>query len=486
MEKTTSGELIIEPHDEVFVKIHAEPSTLLEMSERFTFFADGYRFSPKYKNGFWDGKIRLFNARSRTIYKGLVPQIETFCQDSDYEFINNVDDKKKEYTTKEVEDFVSSLNIPEKFEKRDYQIETTRICLSENRCLFVSPVNSGKSMMIYWLIRFYKKKTLLIVPRTALITQMVSDFEDYGFDTDKYIHTVFSGQDKNTDKQVVISTWQSIFKLGKEWFDQFDVVIGDEAHNYKAASLIKIMENSKAKYRFGFTGSLHETTVNKLTLEGLFGPVKQIITSRTMIDRGFSSELSICAFVLKYSDEIRQLNNKKRIAYEDEVAFLISYEKRNKFLTNIATNVDGNIICLFRFIDHGNILVEMAKKMTDRPIYLVSGQNSMEEKEYIRQIVNKEKNAILFASIGTFSEGISIPNLNYGLICHPSKAKNKLVQQIGRGLRKTKEKTKFTLIDVADDLSYKSKKNYTLEHFAERIRIYNLEKFDYKIFYKNI
>ena len=457
----------------------------MELSDRLTFFANGYKFSPKFRSGFWDGKIRLLNARNRTLYKGLTKQVADFCKENNYKLVLDGDFDNVDYSIEQAKAFVKTLNIPEHFEERDYQLETFVHCVKKRRSLFVSPTNSGKSMIIYWLYRYYKKKTLLIVPRTGLITQMYNDFESYGYDVSN-IHTISEGQSKITDKPLVIATWQSIFKLNPKWFDQFEVVIGDEAHNFKAASLVKIMEASQAKYRYGFTGSLHDSEVNILTLEGLFGGFHKIITSRELIDMGYSSELKIKALVLRYPAKVRELNKKRRIAYDDEVELLTNLKKRNEIIRDINLGLNGNVINLFRLLDHGKALYELIKASTDRPVYYVSGENSIDEKEFIRQIVNTEKDAILIASMGTFSEGVSIPNLNYGVLCHPSKAKNRLVQQIGRGLRKTKTKKVFTLIDIADDFSYKSKKNHTLLHFAERIKLYNLEEFTYKIYYKDI
>jgi superfamily II DNA or RNA helicase len=485
VEEISSGTLILRQHNEVHCKVDGDPSVLMELCERFTFFANNHKFNPKFRAGFWDGKIRLLNIKKRTLYKGLFKQVKQFCEENNYKLVLEGDFSGIDYTVDDAKAFIKTLNIPEKFEERQYQLDTFVHCVKNKRCLFVSPTNSGKSMMIYWLYRFYKKKTLLIVPRTGLITQMYNDFESYGYDVSN-IHTISAGESKTTDKPLVISTWQSIYKMSPDWFSQFEVVIGDEAHNFKAASLTKIMESSSAIYRFGFTGSMHGSEVNILTLEGLFGGLKKIVTSRELIDMGYSSELKIKALVLKYPSKIRELNKKKRIAYEDEIEFLINLKKRNEIIREINLGLDGNIINLFLRLEHGKALVEMMKGHTNRPIYHVSGKNSMEEKEFIRQVVNKENNAILFASMGTFSEGVSIPNLNYGVLCHPSKAKDRLVQQIGRGLRKTDKKAKFTLIDIADDFSYKTKRNHTLLHFAERLKLYNLEEFIYKIYYKDI
>ena len=131
--------------------------------------------------------------------------------------------------------------------------------------------------MIYSITRYYTEKklsTLIVVPTTSLVEQMYKDFEDYGWNAEKYCYKVYAGREKyNIDNPVVITTWQSIYKEPVKWFDQFDVVIGDEAHQFKSKSLVDIMSKLlDCKYRFGFTGTLDGTQTHKWVLEGLFGP----------------------------------------------------------------------------------------------------------------------------------------------------------------------------------------------------------------------
>ena len=117
---------------------------------------------------------------------------------------------------------------------RDYQLDAFVHAVRERRSLLLSPTASGKSFIIYLLVRYYAKRTLIIVPTTSLVSQLASDFADYGFDSDKFVHRVFSGKDKVSKRPITISTWQSIYKLHKDYFSQFDVIIGDEAHLFKA------------------------------------------------------------------------------------------------------------------------------------------------------------------------------------------------------------------------------------------------------------
>jgi superfamily II DNA or RNA helicase len=474
--------LEISRHDEVYIKVRCEPGVAQELSEYFTFFVPGYKFMPAYKNKFWDGKIRLFNPLTCLIYAGLIPYIEKFAKERNY-LLDYVDDFScEEFSLKEAKDFVTKIKPT--MEPRDYQLDAFVYAVRNRRALLLSPTASGKSFIIYLLTRYYNARTLIIVPTTSLVSQLASDFADYGFESDRYVHRIFAGQDKQTDKPITISTWQSIYKLDKKYFEQFDVVIGDEAHLFKSASLASIMSKLyRCRYRFGFTGTLDGTQTHRLVLEGLFGVVKKVITTSELIEQKHLADFNIKAIVLKYPDEIKKML--KDASYQDEIDFIVRNDSRNKFIKNLALSLDnGNTLLLFQYVEkHGKVLYDMIKNDAgDRKIFFVSGEVDGEEREQIRKIVETEQNAIIVASYGTFSTGVNIRNLHNIIFSSPSKSRIRNLQSIGRGLRKSETKTSSTLYDIADDLTWKSKKNHTLLHFIERINIYNEEKFVYKIY----
>ena len=282
---------------------------------------------------------------------------------------------------------------------------------------------------------------------------------------------------------MVITTWQSIYKLRKDWFKKFDVVIGDEAHLFKAKSLTSILEKMEdTEYRFGFTGTLDGTQTHKLVLEGLFGPAQKVISTKELMDSGTLADFKIKILALKYHDEIRKIVSK--MDYQAEMDFLVSHEGRNKFIKNLALSLQGNTLLLFQYVDkHGRILEEMIKEEAgDRKVFFIHGGVKGEERDDIRGIVEKENNAIIVASYGTFSTGVNIKNLHSIIFASPSKSKIRNLQSIGRGLRKSDTKDSATLYDIADDLSWKSTSNFTLKHLMERVKIYDEEKFDYKLY----
>lgn len=473
----------VEKIDEVYNKIKCDPGTAFELSEYFTFEVPGAKFMPAYRNKFWDGKVRLFNTMTCLLYAGLNNYVKKFCEDRGYEYEESDDFASNEFSLKEAQDFVTSINPT--MQPRDYQLDAFTYAVRNNRALMLSPTASGKSFIIYLLTRYYNARTLIIVPTTSLVSQLASDFADYGFLSDTHVHRIFAGQDKQTDKQITISTWQSIYKLDKAYFEQFDVVIGDEAHLFKAKSLTSILTKlDNCKYRFGFTGTLDGSQTHKLVLEGLFGTVRKVTTTAELIEQKHLSNFLIKAIILKYPDEIRQ--QLRKLDYQAEVDYLVRNDARNRFIKNLALSLEGNTLLLFQFVEkHGKVLYEMLKD-EGKPVFFVHGGVDGEDREEIRRIVEKSPTAIIVASYGTFSTGVNIRNLHNIIFASPSKSKIRNLQSIGRGLRKSDSKDSATLYDIADDLTWKTRKNYTILHFVERMKIYNEEKFEYKIYPVNL
>jgi len=284
---------------------------------------------------------------------------------------------------------------------------------------------------------------------------------------------------------LTISTWQSLYNLPKEYFEQFDYVIGDEAHLFKAQSLATIMTSCiNTKYRIGLTGTLDGTKTHKLVLEGLFGPVKKVITTKELIDNKQLATFEIKCLVLKHAEE--DSKNLKDKTYADEIQYLISCDKRNRFIKNLAVSMGTNTLVLYQMVaKHGQILYDMIRNtenIGERKVFFVHGGTETEDRENIRKIMEVENDAIVVASFGTFSTGINIRNLHNIIFASPSKSRVRNLQSIGRGLRKMDGKEVATLYDIADDLRVGKHINFTLQHFIERVKIYTEEKFPFKTY----
>jgi superfamily II DNA or RNA helicase len=477
--------IIIQKKNEIYLKVEAEPHVHQELTEYFTFEVPGAKFMPQYRSKHWDGKIRLYSNHNGEIYVGLLDKIVSWAKKAEYniefkynKFYGDPFEENEMISHEGVTDYMKSIS---RHEPRDYQINAVYDALKYNRKLLISPTASGKSLMIYSIVRYFTerdKKILLVVPTTSLVEQMYKDFEDYSWNAEDYCHKIYSGKEKTTDKNVIITTWQSIYNLNRKFFDDFDVVIGDEAHQFKSKSLVGIMTKlDNTKYRYGFTGTLDGSQTHKWVLEGLFGPSYKVTQTKDLIERGHLSKLDIKVLLLKHDEH-------KFNEYEEEIQYLITHEKRNNFIKNLVLDLKGNSLVLFNRVEsHGQPLYELINSSAskDRKIFFVYGGVDVEERERVRAITEKEDNAIIVASYGTFSTGINIKNLHNVIFASPSKSRVRNLQSIGRVLRKGNNKTQAVLYDIADDITYKSRKNYTLNHLIERIKIYNEEKFNYEI-----
>ena len=482
--------------DEVRYYIKAEKGIKQELRDYFSFMVPGAQYMPMFKKRIWDGKIRLYDILSSTLPRGLKSYLTKFCEDRGYTLQIKESKNPLCITEDQLIQFYEGLKVSVKknsVKMHPHQQQAVLHALNKHRCVLISPTGSGKSLIIYVLVRFLQsvlksdRKILILVPTVGLVNQMDADFFDYSsqdktWSCKKYIHKITAGIEKDTKQQIVISTWQSIYKLPKEWFDQFDAVFFDECHQAKAESINFIGQKlSKAWFRIGTTGTLDQAQAHRLSIEGILGPAIQFIQTKNLMNKGLLAKLGIDCLVLKYNDEERQFIKKQK--YIDELKWIVKNEQRNEFIKELALRTKGNTLILFNYVeDHGKplaALLEAAGK--DRKIYLIHGKTEADSREYIRRVIDKESNAILVASYGTTSTGINIVNLDNIIFASPTKSIIRLLQSIGRGLRVSAKKKTLKVYDIVDDLCWKSHKNHIFRHFEERVKIYKKENFDYAI-----
>ena len=486
-----SSEITVQKLNSVYLHITAEADIRRELSDYFSFEVPGYRFTPQFRNRVWDGKIRLYSYATGQLYVGLYPYLVEWCNRKNVDIKeNNKISTFTTHTAADIQALIDSYDIS--ITPRDYQFEAFKFALENERGLILSPTASGKSLIAYMLIRHYlnviDNNILIIVPTTSLVEQLYKDFKSYGYDVENNVSRNYHGYEIEEDKRVVISTWQSLYKLPKTFFADFGAVIGDEAHLFKAVSLTKIMTKLvDCKYRIGMTGTLDDSKTHKLVLQGLFGQVNKVVSSKELIEKKQLADLKIICLVLKYNEQ--DSKSIRGVKYHEELEFIAQNEQRNKYIRNLALALNGNTLCLFQLVEkHGQHLYKLIKEKADkdRKVFFVYGGTDTSTREEIRAITEREENAIIVASYGTFSTGINIRNLHNIIFSSPSKSRIRNLQSIGRGLRIGDNKTSATLYDISDDLTYKDKKNFTLTHFQERINIYNEEGFNYEIHSVNL
>ena len=478
--------IIVDKINDVYIRIDADASIRRELSDYFSFEVPGYKFTPQFRNRVWDGKIRLYSYATGQMYLGLYPYLKDWCKKKNVHIVESSDIlTHRSVTAADIDGMIDEYDIS--ITPRDYQINAFKFALEYDRGLVLSPTASGKSLIIYMLCRHYlnmiNNNILIIVPTTSLVEQLYKDFKDYGYDVETNVSRKYHGYDIDKDKRIVISTWQSLYKMPKQFFEDYGAVIGDEAHLFKAVSLTKIMTKLiDCKYRIGLTGTLDDSKTHKLVLQGLFGTVNRVVSTKQLIDKKQLAQLKVMCLNLKYPES--EAKKVYGVKYFEELEFLTQNTARNKYIRNLALALKGNTLLLFQLVEkHGEILFNLIKEKADpkRKVFFVYGGTETDDREKIRAITEKSDNAIIVASFGTFSTGINIRNLHNIVFSSPTKSPIRVLQSIGRGLRVGDNKDSATVYDISDDLTYKDKKNFTLTHFQERVGIYNREGFNYEI-----
>ena len=475
------SDMTLVPVDDVWMRVdNASPALLRELSDYFTFQTPGSEFmrrQARFRG--WDGRVRLFKLKTRTIYRGLLHRVIEFAESHNWpNYKNDIPEPIPFLQGEELDLWLDSMELP--FPLRDYQRDALRAALDMNRGIIVSPTGSGKSYVIWLLTQAISvPKTLVIVPTIGLVQQMSSDFVSYGCEACN-IHTISGGADKGSNKPIFVSTWQSIYDLPADYFRQFGMVVCDEVHLAKAKSLTGLMEKCAwVPYRYGFTGTINDTQAHRLILEGLFGEVRKVATTTGLVKAEQLAPLHVKMIVLEYPEQTRK--NLRRSQYQDEVDYIVGEPARIEFIARLVAQHKGNTLVLFTLIDkHGKQLYERIRQLCPtKDTYFVTGATGGDERENVRQTVETtdERDQVIVASFGVFSTGINLRRLHHLVFASAGKSKIRTLQSIGRGLRTHASKSKITIYDIVDDLRIGKRQNYAWRHASERAALYASEKF---------
>jgi superfamily II DNA or RNA helicase len=571
--------------NENYIKLTCvDRSVLRQIKDHFSFFVDGAQYSPRYQAGIWDGKISFFDGRAQTLPFGFWEKLLTFLKDKNIQYtLSNLSPadffKNSKFNYKSIqqfEDLFMSKTMP--FKLRNYQMEAIDKLLQFKKAIGLLCTGSGKSAIIHYIMQLLKfsgesNRTIIIVPNISLVTQLYSNIkDDYCFpDIEAQAYLLYgdtSAKDKKAisnpkgmDRPFLITTWQSVYKKGINFFEQFDAMIIDEVHGVTASgkSLQNISKKCyNAKYKIGVTGTLSDVTIDKMSTIGYVGPKVYTLKSKTLIDLGFLSKIDIKNYIIRYDEPITELG--QGLAYASEVKYIEQLEDRNLVMDHIIESIprNNNILILAKHVKHMKELEEYltlkypefhvhkidgSVKGTVREdiriaistsgddgdgielsfgdesicinnndiVKLTSGEFSKAEllteddiidAEYFEmlykfKILNKltsikaasnvhgNNKHILVASYSTVATGINIPALHDIIFAASYKSKIKILQAIGRGLRKYKYKTNMTLHDMVDDFSVKQgtgrriHKNTVFKHFEHRKEYYVDQSFDF-------
>lgn len=483
----------VEPLNTSYLKITCpeNPGIYHELHEKFSFFADGYKFQEKFKRKIWDGKIRLFDRNNRTLPFGLYPELLKFAKDSEYTITSNNVMPVENITEDDIMEFaMGTLKLP--FEPRDYQISSSLEALRTGRKLVLAPTGSGKSLIMYIICMYLQKvmgfkNILIIVPTVGLVTQLHSDFCEYASNDDSFDADDFllvpnkKGIKYDKEKNVTITTWQSMMSVikgddAKEFFSKYEALLCDEVHTM-AANIAKeiALTCTNTPVKVGMTGTLSNTKTGELAIKGLFGPVYRTTTTADLIVQGTLTDVKIKAIQI---DHTGFEEYKKKLEYIEENQYIRTCEPRTEFISKLAIKVadSGNTLILYQNLDQGNMLYEYIKENSkDKHVFMVNGSTKADARESVRKFTETNNGVIIVASFQVFATGINIKNLHSLIFASPSKSMIRILQSIGRVLRLHNTKDIATIYDVYDNFNYrqKSAKSYGILHFVERYRIYS-------------
>lgn len=506
----------IEKVDNTYFKLTSnDENSIRRIGKKFSFFAENYKHMPKYQQHVWDGKISLLNGFSKLFPIGLWKHLFDFCEEMRYIFtplnfdINDLIDVN--LNKSDINAMCKIICEKNGKELRDYQVDAIFNALKYKRATIESATGSGKSFMIYTVLKHMlitnnASKILLIVPTVDLVKQMHCDLCSYKWKNNvNEIFTLYSNTPQKMKKEynnfkgkVLISTWQSLNTRKDFFFKQFDGVVCDEAHLAKSKSINTIMSKINAPYKLSFTGSMPDNNIEQAlayhTIVGFSGPVVFQYLSKKLINEGHLADLSITNVLLKYPYEFKQKNQKRQ--YDEEIDAIEMFEDRDKIFpyiikhhveNNITSN--SNFLILCKHVNNGHIeriSNHVQKTLPNFNVFTVHGKIKSKERDKAKQHMKTNNgNCVIVATYATFSTGIDIPNLGNVIFGSPYKSKFKIIQGIGRGLRVHKTKENCCLYDIVDDLSDTQgtgrivNKNHAYKHFEARKLLYDKQQFEY-------
>ena len=458
------------------------------------------KWTPAVRAGHSDGKVYFIHKKNLTFQLGLTPLIEQKLIEHGYKYENNIE--RIEYSHTPASQLAEELLLP--FTPYEFQLDGVDYILGNEKGIVQSATGSGKSLIIYMAIEAIiddaDAKVLLLVPDIGLVNQMKSDILSYAEDMDETdLHCIYGGKEKDADKQIIISTWQSIYdmKADSTLFQSVTDILVDEVHMAQAGSYQKLFNKmNNVRRRFGLTGTMPKDLIEKLKLIGTFSEVKQIVTARELIDMGLATETFVQPIFLKYTEEQRVLSlpnpNEETTKYLKEMAFIKEHKERMsviiKHVIKTARHDNGNSIVLFRNVAYGKKLYQIIKKNHEHTFF-VSGEVDGETREEIRKNMSKYTDAILVGTSKIMEKGINIPSLRYSHIVQNTKAETGIIQGLGRLMRLADDKEASICFDYVDDLRYTtrpSKKNpngrmqnnYTMNWYLDRLDSYEEYEFN--------
>ena len=411
----------------------------------------------------------------------LIFSILEFLQNQDIQFNIELTDKFKEVIfIPELKENLTKLNL----ELRDYQEESVRLALKNKSGVIILPTSAGKTLVIATLVKSiqdqHEFKALILVPDIQLVAQTYSDFIDYGIPESEITKWTGSTEpDKNA--KIIISNAQILLseKQDLSLLKDIKLLVIDEVHKLKYGNKInKVVEQIPALFRYGFTGTLPDYKIDQWNIFGKIGRVIYFKESIDLRDQNYISQVHVAALKLTYKNTPQfttpSMHN-PTAGYEEEITWLQTNPYRNAIIIKLVNKSDKNTLIMVDRIAHGEELLRVLRESTNKQVHFVHGAIEIEEREMIRKLMEEHDNVACIAISKIFSTGINIKNLHNIIFAAIGKARIKIIQSIGRSLRKHSSKKLATIFDIWDNLRYGNK------HMVERLALYDREQIPYSV-----
>lgn len=456
-----------ELQDNLYIRVDTEHYDYIKAVEsELTEYVKGYMHMPKFRAGHWNGKVSLFKRPTRTFPYGLLLKVIRMTKKEFPELTMEVSDAVKAlFVGISFDNFKDDLKFP----CYDYQKLAIETAVTRSKGICQLPTASGKSLVITHIIKHISEnikgnKSLIIVPTLQLIDQFAGDMDEYGILPEKVGRV--NGTYKEFDKEIVVSTWQSMKNNLRELW-RYNTVIIDEVHSAKADKLLEILENTpQAQFRIGMTGTMPTHPLENMNVLSLLGPVLIKYTGKDLANMGYISHCTVKRIKVQYKDDLNEKKNDYTFV-RDEV-FLNPY--RLGLIKRLVKKTKNSVLILIEKIEkEGEVLEEMLKEtFPDRNVVFLSGRDKSDIRDDARKEMNLTDNMVVIATYPIFQQGVNIPSLRTTILASSTKSFIRVIQSLGRSLRKhvSKELGGAELWDICDQTKYLK------EHADKRERHY--------------
>lgn len=455
-----------------------DPIVRRAMVKSLKFEVPGARFMPSVKLGRWDGK-KSFCTMGAQSYINVLDILLPIVTDAGYEI--KVEDYRKpiHYDLPKIDENLFKGKVwPEGHEMagepiilRDYQVECINEYLKNLQCIQEISTGAGKTLMTAALSHLIEEytggRTIVIVPNKDLVRQTEEDYINVGLDTG-----VYYGDRKDIGKQHTICTWQSLnnlYKLGtvddlnviEAFLEGVNCVVVDEVHLAKADVLTALLTGPMANIpiRWGLTGTIPEYEFQVISLLITIGEIINELTPKELQDRGVLAQCHVNIIQLQDNGEFRN--------YQEELKYLVTNPARIKYIAESIKKIaeTGNTLVLVDRIKAGQLLEEFLEDS----IFLSGSDKSSLRKEHYDKISNND-NEIIVATYGIASTGINIPRIFNLVMIEAGKSYVKVIQSIGRGIRKARDKDEVEIWDFTGSLKYSKRHLTKRKNFYKKVQ----------------